>query len=276
MNGDRRTKGWWNGWQDKQTGEATDRGRGVTRLPGGEVWARLQEYGDDCRRARSVNWTLSSDGHVWGDCSNLGARAQGRIGAHALGCMRDCALSSISITNVFWWGRTEVSGRELRGKEGSSAVKTHTVLLLKHRRSPPDPCFMSSMPLWTSASLPLCSRRCLRSTPTQRDKLKKYFSWRCIPNVEIRLPDLNKVVAFAPSFWQSQKHKRRLPGNSFAQVQKRSLIMNTKSESEKRLTFQMLCALPCLSASPFITAFSLSFHCRLLCQRNYEPRLRRG
>lgn len=119
----------------------------------------------------------------------------------------------------------------------SSAGKTHTALLQKPSYSPPDLCFMSSMPLWTLTSLPLCSCRSLRSTRTQRDKLKKYFCKRCIPNAEIRLPGLNKVAASAPSFWQSQTQKG-LPGNSFAQVWKRSLIMNTKSASEKGYHFK--------------------------------------
>lgn len=52
--------------------------------------------------------------------------------------------------------------------------------------------------------------------------------------------------------------------------------MNTKSASEKGYHFQMIHSLPCTSALPFIIAFSLSFHCHLLCQRKYELWLRSG
>lgn len=50
----------------------------------------------------------------------------------------------------------------------------------------------------------------------------------------------------------------------------RSLIMNTKSASEKGYRFQTPHSLPCTSPIAFIIAFSLSFHCHLFCQWKYE------
>lgn len=106
---DKKTTEWWNGWRDKQTGEATDRRCGVTLLPGCEVWMCLQEYAfHSAGMIVSVHapWTehrarMSTFEAIVQTC----ALAHARIGAHALGCTRRCTLSSISMTNVFWWDR---------------------------------------------------------------------------------------------------------------------------------------------------------------------------
>lgn len=70
------------------------------------------------------------------------------------------------------------------------------------------------------------------------------------------------------------KHGRGSSWHRRGSGTERSSIMNTKSASDKGYHFQTPCSLTCTSALPFIIAFSLPFHCHLLCQGKYELRLR--
>lgn len=135
------------------------------------------------------------------------------------------------------------------------------------RSSAPDLCFMSSMPLWTLTSLPLCSYRSRHCRWTQRDKLRKHSCKRCIPNVEIRLPGLNKVTASAPSFWLSQTQK----GASWQQLcSGMEKVVNNENYLQKGYRFKQSSY---FLALPFNIACSLSFYCHCFCQSKHEPGL---
>ena len=240
----------------------------------------LSRCWDDCQCVGTVNRKPSLDEHIRGGIvgAHKHTHAHSQAARSLSLCTHRCSLSSISMRMLF--DETEsVKCKRSEGERREDSILSVCIRFCLLSCQVQTDNGKTEAPISTVWPL-ICVQHAAPNFNimltvlilffTQRvdslGQIKQCTCERRVQSVEIHQPT-------SPQHLPSASADTNMKGTSWQQLcsgTERSLIMNTKSASEKGYRFQTPLSLPCTSAVAFIIAFSLSFHCHLFCQGKYE------